>query len=521
MTQAIDKLWHHLRARPSALAFEEDQGQAWTFGQLHERARRYAASLVSLGVKRGDRVASVLESSAALVAVMLGHYLLGVVHVPINTRYGAVEVEHILQDSGAVAVVVDESLGARELVSSMALPPSLRFRVVRGQARTDEGELALEALMEAAPFEGEPESGDEDPALFIYTSGTTGRSKGVVLPFRAVVANIDALTTLWQWTEQDRLVLALPLFHVHGLCIGVHGTLLKGCTTELHRRFEPKKVGEAVGRGGTIFMGVPTMYVRLTRALDETPSLGPVLAGARLFTSGSAALAADVFERFEAHTGHRILERYGMSETLLTLSNPYEPQKRKPGTIGFAVPSGQVQVVDENGERCGPGQIGQIVVRGDSLMTGYWNAPQKTAQSMREGWFLTGDVARYDDEGYVVHVGRSSVDIIKSGGYKISAREIEECIALHPEVDEVAVVGMPDAEWGERIVAAVVPCGEHRERAWWAAALKDFLAQRLADYKRPRAVFVLDGLPRNALEKLQKHRIKALIDEAEATGEGA
>lgn len=499
---ALTQLWTHLRQRPQATAFTLGQ-ERLSFGQLEERARRYASSLLALGVQPGDRVACLLHSSLEMVVALLGHYLVGAVHLPINTRYGTSEVAHILRDSQARLILVEdapESLQLLDQVAGEGLAPRRILVGGRGPGRFHD-------LCQAQPLEGPPRCQDEDPALCIYTSGTTGASKGVMLPHRAVVANIDALTRLWRWSEQDTLVLALPLFHVHGLCIGVHGVLLRGCQAAIQPRFEPAQVIGAIQQGGSVFMGVPTMYARLLRSLDEQPQLGQVLARARLFTSGSAALSAQAARRFEAHTGHRILERYGMSETLLTVSNPYEPDKRKPGTIGFPVHPGDVQVQDEQGQRCAPGQVGELAVRGPSLMLGYWRSPEKTAQSFREGWFMTGDAARYDEEGYIVHVGRRSVDILKCGGYKISAREIEEALLLHPEIEEAAVVGLPDAEWGQVIAAALVTRGAATPPLGWVAELASFLEGSLARYKWPRRVEVLPELPRNALGKLQKHHI--------------
>ncbi len=502
---ASDALWHHLRHRPDAVAMRFGD-LSLTFGALDQQARAYAAGLRALGVRRGDRVACALTSSPMLVVALLGHYLLGAVHVPVNTRYGRTEVAHILKDSGAVAVLVDAFGRMAGVIEEVGAVPGLKHRIAYGapQAST----LAMETLCEHEPLPEEPMPADEDLAMFIYTSGTTGRSKGVMLPFRAVVSNIDALTKHWRWTEADRLVLALPLFHVHGLCIGVHGMLLRGCTVDLLPRFEADAVIDAMGEGGTIFMGVPTMYSYLVKALDKEPTRAQAMRGARLYTSGSAALSADLFEAFEAHTGHRILERYGMSETLLTVSNPYEPARRKPGTIGFAVSSGEVVVVDEEGQKTPPGQVGEIRMRGQSLMQGYWRAPEKTQAAMKDGWFCTGDAARYDEDGYIVHVGRGSVDILKCGGYKISAREIEEAIARHPLVDEVAVLGVPDDEWGQRIVAALVLLEGGEEVGDWMEELRVFLVDALADYKRPRGVLLLEKLPRNALGKIQKHLIE-------------
>ena len=515
-THYLDRLYHHIERRPDAVAFRAFKGgEALTFGALDERARCYGAGLQSLGVQRQDRVVAILETSLSLPVVLLGHYALGAVHVPVNTRYGEVEIAHILEDSGAKVAVVD-TLSMLELLRALRQknPAMLEHLILLGEAETRaelrDGEVFFSSLLEHAALERRVEVEDEDLAMFIYTSGTTGKSKGVALPYRAIIAGIDSLTTLWRWTEEDVLVLALPLFHVHGLGIGVHGTLLKGCEAILQERFDAGDVVTSIEQGGTIFMGVPTMYTRLVRALEEDPSAGEVLARARLFTSGSAALAADLFKTFERFTGHRILERYGMSETMLTVSNPYPPEQRKPGTIGFPISACEVEVRDDEMNRCEPGVVGQIVVRGDTVMREYWGSPEKTAEAFRDGWFLTGDAARYDEDGYIVHVGRRSVDILKSGGYKISAREIEEVISRHPLIREVAVVGIPDPEWGQRIGAAIVVDSHEesaRDASWWAGELRAFVEGKLADYKRPREVLLLDEIPRNALGKVQKHRI--------------
>lgn len=502
-TRLLELLCLHARTTPDApaLTFE---GHTLTHAEVFERASAYATGLRAQGVERGERVAVILETSLELVVALLGHYMLGVVHVPVNTRYGDVEVAHILSDSGASAVLVDRA-DKLELVREHAHIK----RVVVGELECEAGgDEALFTQLCARAGEVTWSARDEDVAMFIYTSGTTGASKGVVLTHAMILSGIDNLTRLWRWHEEDVLVLALPLFHVHGLCIGVHGTLLRGCHAVLQPRFEPGRVAQAIDEGGTIFMGVPTMYTRLVRAMEDDPALAASLSKAALFTSGSAALSAQVFERFEALTGHRILERYGMSETMLTVSNPYEPERRKPGTIGFAVPGCEVCVVDDELQQCAPGEVGQLVVRGESVTRGYWQNEAKTAESFRAGWFLTGDAARYDEQGYIVHVGRRSVDVLKSGGYKISAREIEEVLLRHPQVEEAAVVGIPDEEWGQRIGAAlVVSQGARQDEAYWLAELEQFVAGKLADYKRPRQLVLLAELPRNALGKIQKHRL--------------
>ncbi|MGM0556384.1 MAG: acyl-CoA synthetase [Myxococcota bacterium] len=500
----VGKLFHHLESPSDEIAFELGD-DALTWSELDMRSRRYAAGLRELGLEQGDRVAAILETSLDMVVALLGHYRLGLVHVPVNTQYREVEVAHILADSEARAVITDRGTPSDEVVDALDLPDTLDHRIVIGGA---EGALSFDGLCEAQPLLGEPPCEDDDLALFIYTSGTTGKSKGVMHTYRSVLSNIDNLTSHWRWTQDDHQVLALPLFHVHGLCIGVHGTLLRGCRTELHAHFDATAVAEAIGAGGTIFMGVPTMHTRLLRLMEEHPAMAEKLKTARLFTSGSAALPVQVFEGYEKHTGQRILERYGMSETMLTISNPYDGERRA-GTVGFAVPGCEIRIVDEDFEDVDTEEVGQILVRGDSVMRGYWKQPERTEDAFHNGWFITGDVARRDEDGYIAIVGRMSVDIIKSGGYKISAREIEEVLLDHPSIEDIGVVGVPDEEWGERIAAAVILRDGH-ENPGEAALLDDlqaFASEALASYKKIREAIVLDELPRNALGKVQKHRI--------------
>ena len=509
---AVGRLFSALEASPDreALVFG---GRSWSFAELDSASRRYAAGLSALGIGRGDRVAVFAESTAEVIVALLGHYRLGAIHVPINTRYRAEEAGHILRDSGARAVLLAAGSEQGSVLRDVGPLDSLETRIVVGGAPQGRGEVSFDSIAAATPLAAEPAPADEDVAVIVYTSGTTGRSKGAGLSYRALVENMAALTGAWRFSAEDRLALSLPLFHVHGLCIGVHGALLHGMTLLLSARFD---AGELVRlfaeRGATVFMGVPTMYVRLLEHLDAHPESGPALARARLFTSGSAPLPAADFTAFEKITGHRILERYGMTETLFTLSNPYH-RERRPGTVGFPVRGCDVRIVDDVGADVPGGETGEILVRGNGMMTAYWGRPEETRAAFRDGWFLTGDVAARDGDGYFRILGRKSVDVIKSGGFKISAREIEEVIAGHPSVREVAVVGAPDRVWGERIVAAVVlrgPAGGRGEPGL-EREVTDLCARSLADYKRPKEVRVLTELPRNALGKVQKHRILETI----------
>lgn len=504
------RLFAALEAEPekAAIVFE---GRTLTFGELDVLSRRYARGLAAAGVERGDRVAVFAETCPEIVVALLGHYRLGAVHVPINTRYRSGEVAHILEDSGAKALLLRAGSPSAGVAGELAGRfPVFRVWIGGEDAGAAPGDASFDRLIEGSPAPpGAPLPRDEDAAILLYTSGTTGRSKGVELSFRAIVANTLSVTTLWRFSPDDTMALGLPLFHVHGLALGIHGAILHRMRVLLFERFDAETIVAAFASGGaTLFQGVPTMYVKLLELLEHSRDAAEPLARGRLFTSGSAALSAGDFHRFEALTGHRILERYGMSETLFTLSNPYED--RRAGTVGLPIPGCEVRIVDEAGQDAPLDEPGEILVKGNGLMTRYWRRPEETAASFRDGWFVTGDMARRDRDGYVRIAGRKSVDFIKSGGFKISAREIEDVLRAHPRVKDVAVVGAPDRVWGQRIVAAVVLTSGAGASPSPEVLLEDFsllCARSLADYKRPREVRVLEDLPRNALGKIQKHRI--------------
>ena len=451
------------RARGPALLLN-DRSVSWA--ELDDRLDATSARLAALGVRAGDRVACYADTSLDVVVSLLAAHALGAVWVPVNPGYLDVELGHILEHSGASVVMCDQARMAR--VGARARPLSSWW--TRGRPRAHDVD-------------------DDAAALLIYTSGTTGRAKGCTLSFGNVVAAVGALSALWEIGPDDELVHALPLFHVHGLCVALHGALVRGARTRLLDKFSPAAVVDAVAAGGTVFMGVPTMYRRLLDHLEAHPDDGAVLARARLFCAGSAALPADDLVAFERHTGHRIVERYGMSETLITLSNPVRGA-RKAGTVGRPIPGVTIRVVDD-----------ELQVRGPGVMRGYWHDAAATAQAFTDDGFLkTGDTVRVDDDGYVTIVGRTSTDILKVGGYKLSTREIEEQLATHPAVREVAVVGVPDREWGQRVVACVVP-----RDATAAPTLAELQAHlRLHEAKKPRALHLVDALPKNAMGKVQK-----------------
>lgn len=493
-TAAYDQLTTRLHSRPNHPVLITAE-HTTTAAALRTQADSWAQRLLHHGLARGDRVAVLTEGTPHAVAVMLGVLAAGLVHVPINPRYRGAELRHIVDDCDAALLLCQQSLADERLT---ALPQGLpRFAL---DASSDG---PLPQLPDAPVSVPTAPACDDDTALLVYTSGTTGPSKGVQLSLRTIVGNIGALTELWRFCDSDVLSLALPLFHVHGLCIGVFGSLLHGMTMRLHSRFDPAIIVDDFRHGATVFMGVPTMYDRLLHSLDEQPEAAEPLRRARLFTAGSAALRPALLRRFFDHTGHRILERYGMSETLITLSNPYDAL-RKAGSVGHPVGDIELRVVDDEGHDVAPQQIGELWVRGSFIMSGYWNRPEATAAAFTDGWFRTGDVVTIDTEGYVQIVGRRSVDIIKSGGFKISAPEIEEALREHPAVRDAAVVGVPDSRWGERIAAAVVASEGHSIEP---DTLTRWVSERIADYKKPRQLIVVPQLPRNALGKVQKKRL--------------
>ncbi|MBI1947597.1 MAG: AMP-binding protein [Deltaproteobacteria bacterium] len=448
-----------------------DRSVSWA--ELDDRLDAASARLAALGVQPGDRVACFADTHLDVIAALLATHALGAVWVPINPGYQHAELAHVLEHSGAALVLCDEARLARG--GPRARP--LSSWCTRGRPHAHAAD-------------------DDELALLIYTSGTTGRAKGCMLSFANVLGAVSALSGLWRLGPGDEVVHALPLFHVHGLCVALHGALLRGARTRMLERFSPAAVIDAVARGGTVFMGVPTMYRRLLDHLDAKPQDGAVLARARLFCAGSAALPAADLEAFQRHTGHRIVERYGMSETLITLSNPLEGT-RKAGTVGRPIPGVHMRVVDD-----------ELQVQGPGVMRGYWHDPEATAQAFTpDGFLKTGDTVRVDDDGYVTIIGRTSTDILKVGGYKLSAREIEEQLAMHPAVREVAVVGVPDREWGQRVVACVVP-----RDAGAPPTLTSLQAHvQLHEAKKPRGLYLLAELPKNAMGKVQK---KLLADQA-------
>jgi malonyl-CoA/methylmalonyl-CoA synthetase len=495
----VEAFTRHAQGAPErpCLRFE---GEEWSYGKLRERAGSFAAALGTWGLKPGERVALYLGNCADFLAAYLGTHLAGGVVVPVNIQYRKVELRHIFDDADVRLCFTDKERRP-ELERVRGDLPDLESVIEVG------GELE-DFLDTAADHESALPSG-EDLAVIAYTSGTTGRSKGAMLLHRNLVANAEAVCSAWRWSTDDVLLLTLPLFHTHGLMVGAHGTFFTGASAELHRKFDAAAVYEALLEGRvTMFFGVPTMYARL---LQEAKARAERPRPLRLYVSGSAPLSPQVFEEFESLFGERILERYGMAETIMNLTNPYDGERR-PGTVGQPFPGQEARVVDiKSREPLNPGEIGEIEVRGPHVFAGYWNRPEATEESFdKDGWFRTGDLGFVGEDGYFTITGRSK-ELIISGGYNVYPREVEEVVEGCPGVSEVAVVGLPDPEFGERVVAAVVRDDPNLS----VEKIVYFCRQDLAGYKKPRQVVFVDALPRNALGKVLKHVVRKELIEAE------
>ncbi len=454
-----------------------------TFGELGARGRRMARVLAARGLRAGDRLALQLANRLEFLDLFLACLELRAILVPINVLYREREVSHIVGDSEPAAVVTT---------------PALAGLVPAGTAAWDVDELARDAADELA-IPSDP--GETSPAAIVYTSGTTGRAKGAVLSHANLAANARTLVEAWRINEEDRYLAVLPLFHVHGLGNGVSAWLASGCRMRLVERFEHDRA-EALFEEfqPTLFFGVPTVYVRLLELGDAAARR--VGTRMRLFVSGSAPLPASVFEAFRQKFGQAILERYGMTETLMTIGNPYEGERR-PGTVGRPLTGVEVRIVGADGEDVPAGEPGQLLVRGPAVFDGYWRQPEATAAAFADGWFLTGDIGERSADGYVTLRGRAS-DLVISGGFNVYPREIEDVLLEQPGVREAAVLGASDPRRGEVPVACFA--GEADPVALEAACRRT-----LASFKVPRSFVRVDALPRNAMGKVDKMRLKEAL----------
>ena len=487
----------------NATAIETDSGLLYSWQDLLDATAMMANLLESLRLPQGARIAVQVEKSVEALLLYLATLRAGLVYLPLNTAYQRGEMAYFIQDAQPAVVVCTGSNFS--WISQMAFQSGTAHVFTLNDDRT--GTLLQRAAAQPRSH-AVAQVAAHDLAAIIYTSGTTGRSKGAMLSHANLLSNAQVLKDYWAWRtpEQggDVLLHALPIFHVHGLFVAIHGALLNGSKMMWCARFDPKLVLRLLPQA-TVFMGVPTMYTRL---LAE-PGLQPaVCKGMRLFISGSAPMLIETFEAWRARTGHVVLERYGMSETAMLTSNPCRPEdgQRRGGTVGPALPGVELRIVDDAGCEVPVGEIGGIVVRGPNVFKGYWNLPEKTREEFTaDGFFKTGDVGRRDADGYVTIVGRSK-DLIISGGYNVYPAEVEGVINALPGVAESAVVGVPDADFGEVGVAVVVAKpGAQLD----AGALLASLKTQLAAFKVPKRCFFVAELPRNAMGKVQKNLLRA------------
>ena len=483
-------------AELDTVAVETDQGLSYSWRDLERSTAMMANLLQSLNLPQGARIAVQVEKSVEAMVLYLATLRAGYVFLPLNTAYLGAEIENFIGNAEPSVVVCSSANFG--WVSKIAFKAGTQNVFTLDDDRT--GSLLDRAGHCSDQHEVALKQSDELAAI-LYTSGTTGRSKGAMLTHGNLLSNARVLKDYWGWKKGDVLIHALPIFHVHGLFVATHGALLNGSKMIWLSKFDARLVIKNMPRA-TVFMGVPTLYTRL---LGEPGLSAEACSTMRLFISGSAPMLIEVFNEWKQRTGHCILERYGMSETAMLTSNPYQSDQRRGGTVGFALPGVSLRVQDDDGKPLPAGEIGNIQVKGPNVFKAYWRMPEKTAEEFTaDGYFKTGDVGKIDEEGYITIVGRSK-DLIISGGYNVYPAEIEGYINELPGVAESALVGVPHPDFGEVGVAVVIAKpGATVEAGQVVAALKS----KLANFKIPKQCFVLAELPRNTMGKVQKNLLR-------------
>ncbi|MGX1348859.1 malonyl-CoA/methylmalonyl-CoA synthetase [Bradyrhizobium elkanii] len=480
---------------PGRLAIEQLDGSRISYGDLIARAGQMANVLVERGVKPGDRVAAQTEKSVSALVLYLATVRAGGVYLPLNTAYTLNELEYFITDAEPALVVCDPS--KQDGIKAIAAKAGAKVETLDASGKGSLTEAADKAAKEFATVP----RGNNDLAAILYTSGTTGRSKGAMLSHDNLASNSYSLVDYWRFTDKDVLIHALPIYHTHGLFVASNVTLFARASMIFLPKFDPDVIIKLMARA-TVMMGVPTFYTRLL----QNPGLNKdATRHMRLFISGSAPLLADTHREWSARTGHAVLERYGMTETNMNTSNPYDGD-RVPGAVGFALPGVSVRVTDpESGKELPRETIGMIEVKGPNVFQGYWRMPEKTKAEFRgDGFFITGDLGKIDDNGYVHILGRGK-DLVISGGFNVYPKEIESEIDAMPGVIESAVIGVPHADFGEGVTAVLV-CSKGADVS--EASVLKALDGRLAKFKMPKRVFVVEELPRNAMGKVQKNILR-------------
>ncbi len=498
-----DNFYALLRSRfataPDKPCLRLPNGRPISYGDIDALSAQIAGALAEAGARPGDRILAQVEKSPENVALYLAALRAGLIYVPLNTAYTPDEIAYFLNDAEPSVFICDPQ--KQDVLAPIATKAGTRkFFTLDANAS---GSL-IEAIKSAAPHDEIQTRHKDDLASILYTSGTTGRSKGAMLTHGNLASNAIALNELWGFSERDVLLHALPVFHIHGLFVALHTAMLSAAEILFLPKFDVAEIRRQLPRA-SVMMGVPTFYTRLLAegdfARDETAHM-------RLFISGSAPLTDETFNAFEARTGHRILERYGMSEAGMIASNPLDGT-RLAGTVGFALPGVSLRVTDGTGGALGPGKPGNVEVKGPNIFKGYWNKPQKTEEEFREdGFFVTGDIGAIDQDGRLTLIGRAK-DLIIAGGYNIYPKEIEAVLDAVPGVAESAVIGVPHADMGEGVVAVLVA----EEGPVDEQILQTALAA-LAKFKRPRKFFWVEALPRNAMGKVQKQVLREQYKDA-------
>ena len=494
MNMLFDALVAPLEMRRDAVLIRPDDSEV-TGEQLFALSGQIANVLRDAGVEPGHRVAMQCEKSIEALALYLACLRVGSLFLPLNTAYMPAEIDYFVGDAEPT-IVVSSIQAADQLAPICANHNATLFTL---------GENSDGTLMDAARVVGTDcliaERGPDDLAVILYTSGTTGRSKGAMLSHKNLLSNAESLSEAWRFTSEDRLLHALPIFHAHGLFVAINVSLNVGASMIFLPKFDINVVMDKIG-SATTMMGVPTFY---TRMLADERCNSKNLSHMRLFVSGSAPLLAETHREFEAKTGQRILERYGMTETTMNSSNPYDGDRRA-GTVGFPLPNIELRVVDpETGDELPKGDIGSLEVRGPNVFQGYWRMPEKTAEDFRDdGFFITGDIAKFDEDGYITIIGRSK-DLVISGGYNVYPKEVETEIDDLDGVNESAVIGVPHPDFGEAVLAVVVPTSGVK---LVADQITLPLQKRLAKFKCPKKVVFINALPRNTMGKVQKNELR-------------